>query len=129
MKHEPNNTYSTEECHGYATKHDFGHKKMHSVDCITDYHIDYFDKGQIAFKVFGYPFYKGSYDAAVPIVKNAVNDPRMNAAEKEKAVEAAHEHAIKRQSTKSLAHSDTWNDERVVVGTTGGNGAKCCTIF
>jgi len=59
---------------------------MHSVDCVTDYHIDYFDKGQIAFKVFGYPFFKGTNVQSAKIVKNALNDPRMNAKEKEAAI-------------------------------------------
>lgn len=89
MKHEPNNTHATNECPGYASGHDFKHKKMHGVDTITDYHIEYFEKGQIAFKVFGYPFYKGRFDKSIKMEKNAINDPRLNAAQKEAAIEVA----------------------------------------
>lgn len=60
MKHAPNELHTTHDLKGYGSKHDINFKKIHSVDCITDYHIDNFDNGLIAFKVFGYPFYKGT---------------------------------------------------------------------
>lgn len=95
MKHVPNDKFSTDEMVGYSTSQDFKYKKLHSVDCITDYHIEYFDKGQMAVKVWGYPFYKGRYSEAVKIEKD-IFDPRMNAAQKEVASEKAAESALKR---------------------------------
>lgn len=45
MRHEPNKKYNTNECSGSSTNHNFNFKQMHSVDCMTDYHIEYFDNG------------------------------------------------------------------------------------
>lgn len=61
MKHVPNDKYSTDELKGQSTNQNFKFKKLHSIDCMTDYHLEYFNKGQIGVKVYGYPFYKGKY--------------------------------------------------------------------
>lgn len=33
----------------------FNYKKVHYIDLVTDYIIDYMDSGSIAFKVYAYP--------------------------------------------------------------------------
>lgn len=36
---------------------EFNYKHVHHVDCISDYVLDYWEKGNIACKVFAYPQY------------------------------------------------------------------------
>jgi len=60
LKYEPNVDHCTNEAQGQNTTHPLSYKKVHSIPLITDYHTEYFDKSNVAFTIFAYPYYKGS---------------------------------------------------------------------
>mmetsp|Transcript_24870 Transcript_24870/g.17584 ORF Transcript_24870/g.17584 Transcript_24870/m.17584 type:complete len:182 (+) Transcript_24870:2474-3019(+) len=55
FKNEPNCIYSTEEHPDQDQNPTFNYKHIHNVDCISDYILDYWENGNIAFKVYAYP--------------------------------------------------------------------------
>merc|ERR1711935_108073 len=42
----------------------FNYCQKHTIDCVTDYHIQKLDSGSIAFNVWAYPYHPGSKGAA-----------------------------------------------------------------
>jgi hypothetical protein len=55
FKHEPGIVYSTGEFEGTTADPVFNYQKVHHIDSVSDYIIDYIDSGNIVFKVFAYP--------------------------------------------------------------------------
>lgn len=54
FKHEPGVIYQTPECDD-GSNPVFDYKKVHNVDMMTDYILEYFENGNIPFKVYAYP--------------------------------------------------------------------------
>lgn len=48
FKHEPGVVYSSGECNGMNQEPVFNYKKVHSVDLVTDYILEYFDTGNVS---------------------------------------------------------------------------------
>lgn len=59
FKHEPENVYRTEVFNGKNPSPVFNYSKLHSVDCINDYILEYFLNDHIVFKTYGNPAFGG----------------------------------------------------------------------
>lgn len=55
FKHEPESIYRVPQCEGKTQNPKFNYKKVHRVDQVTDYMLDYFNSGNIVFKTWGNP--------------------------------------------------------------------------
>lgn len=49
FKHEPENVYRTEVFNGKNPSPVFNYSKLHSVDCINDYILDYFTNENVSY--------------------------------------------------------------------------------
>ena len=76
FKHEPGVIYSTEEHAGQDRNPAFNYKKVHNIDLITDYILEYFDSGNIPFKAYAYP----EFMVASRIERRQKSDPRKGSA-------------------------------------------------
>lgn len=126
FKHEPGVIYQTEEFDGQNMNPVFNYQKVHYIDMVTDYIIDYIDSGNIAFKVYAYPKFetknKGKVDRQKSVKAEKVVSP------KQKAPAAA---------PKQPAAAASSNKESVVVTEktthkveeSGAKGSACCSIF
>jgi len=52
FKHEPGVIYSTEEYNGQNRNPEFAYKKVHHIDLVTDYILEYFDTGNVSSPLF-----------------------------------------------------------------------------
>ncbi len=50
FKHEPGVVYQTEQVEGQNPNPSFNYKKVHHIDLVTDYIVDYIDSGSVSFK-------------------------------------------------------------------------------
>lgn len=48
FKHEPETIHRVPTCEGKTQNPSFGYKKVHRVDCITEYMLDYFNTGNVS---------------------------------------------------------------------------------
>ena len=49
LKYEPDTVYQTEKCDGLNQKPSFNYGKVHSVDCVSDYIIEYFQSSSVTY--------------------------------------------------------------------------------
>jgi hypothetical protein len=60
FKHEPEAVYRTPVFDGKNPNPVWNYKNLHSVDCLNDYILDYFNSGNIVFKTYGNPAFGGN---------------------------------------------------------------------
>lgn len=123
FKNEPNCIYSTEEHPNQDQNPSFDYQHIHNVDCISDYILDYWENGNIAFKVYAYPQFT--------MVKG-----KPKVMQKKEAVE---EPAFVRSSTTLQKENKSDNKalppttQASITTTTGtsevAKKSSCCTIF
>lgn len=78
FKHEPENVYRTDVFSGKNPNPVFNYQKLHNVECINDYILDYFNNGHIVFKTYGNPAFGGQITPnKAPVVQRS--NPASNA--------------------------------------------------
>lgn len=80
LKYEPDTVYQTEKCDGLNQKPSFNYGKVHSVDCVSDYIIEYFQSSSIGFQVWAEPILESrggkKINRAAPAQAKKVVTPR-----------------------------------------------------
>jgi len=149
FKHEPEAIYRVPAATGVNRNPTFNYKKVHRIDCVTDYILDYLQNGNIVFKTYGNPLSGARLEeakAATPVSKSPVrqaaqqsaapaSSPPKRAAE---PAQAAKPTPVQAAPPTTAAESSTTKTTTVVattaepVGTiavTDKKGSACCTIF
>lgn len=58
-KYEPDTLYSTEKCDGLNQTPNWKYSKVHTIDCVSDYIVDYFQSSNIPFHIWAEPMLEG----------------------------------------------------------------------
>jgi len=124
LKYEPDTVYRTEICEGLNQKPSFGYGKVHSVDCVSDYIIDYFQSSSIAFQVWAEPTLEArggkKIDRAAPTTTKKVVTPR----------KLAPTPAPKLTPTPAVKTTDNKKGEELEpITAEKAGGSSCCTTF
>jgi len=120
LKYEPDTVYETEKCDGLNQKPSFNYGKVHSVDCVSDYIIDYFQSSSIGFQVWAEP----------QLEKKGGKINRAAASNPKKVVTPRNE---KPKPTPTVKKGDDNNNNKTetkeVIVTEKAGGSSCCSMF
>lgn len=143
FKHEPEYTYRTDVIQGKNTDPKWSYEKIHQVDCINDYILDYFKTGKIVFKCFGNSDLKqaptpavhqgtkaaAAATSAAPAKPPAPASTSSGAAAASSKPAAAASPATATAQPTAAAEVPATTNGTVAVAVGEKQGSACCTIF
>lgn len=71
FKHEPETIHRVPFCEGKTTDPVFNFKKVHRIESVNDYLLEYFEHGNVVFKTYGNPDFHGTLKDSVVEMQKA----------------------------------------------------------